>query len=123
MVFLPPDTSGGPVFMAGLCAASLVVGPFGGLFFGPLADRIWRTKTLAATMIFMAVATLLGKLDTSRASHHGEGRTWTIEHRPGKTTNGGVFRVGTVSGWPASGSFARSGWCCLPRPGCLTVTS
>jgi len=64
-VFLPPGTAGGPVITAGLFAASFLARPFGGLFFGPLADRIGRTKTLATTMLLMAVATFgIGVLPT-----------------------------------------------------------
>jgi MFS transporter, MHS family, proline/betaine transporter len=64
-VFLPPGTPGGPVIVAGLFAASFLVRPFGGLFFGPLADRIGRTKTLATTMVLMALATFaIGILPT-----------------------------------------------------------
>jgi MHS family proline/betaine transporter-like MFS transporter len=65
VVFLPPGTAGGPVITAALFAASFVARPFGGLFFGPLADRIGRTKTLATTMLLMAVATTaIGVLPT-----------------------------------------------------------
>jgi MFS transporter, MHS family, proline/betaine transporter len=65
MVFLPPGTAGGPVITAGLFAASFLARPFGGLFFGPLADRIGRTKTLATTMLLMALATFgIGVLPT-----------------------------------------------------------
>ncbi len=56
-VFLPPDTPGGPVIVAGLFAASFLVRPLGGLFFGPLGDRIGRTKVLSITMIMMALGT------------------------------------------------------------------
>ncbi|MGW1811825.1 glycine betaine/L-proline transporter ProP [Streptomyces sp. NPDC002078] len=38
-------------------AAAFVVRPLGGLFFGPLGDRIGRQKVLATTMIMMAVGT------------------------------------------------------------------
>jgi MFS transporter, MHS family, proline/betaine transporter len=38
-------------------AVAFLVRPFGGLFFGPLADRIGRTKVLATTMILMALGT------------------------------------------------------------------
>lgn len=65
MVFLPPGMPAAPVITAALFAASFVIRPFGGLFFGPLADRIGRTKTLAATMILMALATFgIGVLPT-----------------------------------------------------------
>ncbi len=38
-------------------AVAFLVRPFGGLFFGPLADRIGRNKVLATTMILMALGT------------------------------------------------------------------
>lgn len=38
-------------------AAAFVVRPLGGLFFGPLGDKIGRQRVLAATMIMMAIAT------------------------------------------------------------------
>src|SRR4051794_19680333 len=38
-------------------AAAFVVRPLGGLFFGPLGDRIGRQRILATTMILMALAT------------------------------------------------------------------
>ncbi|MET9020637.1 MFS transporter [Actinopolymorpha sp. NPDC004070] len=40
-------------------AASFLIRPFGGLFFGPLGDRIGRTKVLATTVILMACGTTL----------------------------------------------------------------
>ena len=41
----------------GIFAVSFLVRPFGGLFFGPLGDRIGRTKVLSLTVILMAVGT------------------------------------------------------------------
>ena len=38
-------------------AVAFLVRPFGGMFFGPLADRIGRNKVLATTMIMMALGT------------------------------------------------------------------
>ncbi|MCW5252633.1 glycine betaine/L-proline transporter ProP [Streptomyces sp. SHP 1-2] len=38
-------------------AAAFVVRPLGGLFFGPLGDRVGRQKVLATTMIMMALGT------------------------------------------------------------------
>lgn len=40
-------------------AAAFVVRPLGGLFFGPLGDKLGRQKVLAATMILMAFGTFL----------------------------------------------------------------
>ncbi|ADD44580.1 MFS transporter [Stackebrandtia nassauensis] len=57
-VFYP---SGNPVaqLLASFATFSVafLVRPLGGLFFGPLGDRIGRTKVLAATMVLMAVGT------------------------------------------------------------------
>jgi MHS family proline/betaine transporter-like MFS transporter len=47
----------GAIATFGTFAVAFLVRPFGGLFFGPLADRIGRTKVLAATMILMALGT------------------------------------------------------------------
>ncbi|WP_229660752.1 MFS transporter [Marmoricola endophyticus] len=41
----------------GTFAVAFLIRPFGGMFFGPLADRIGRTKVLAITMIMMALGT------------------------------------------------------------------
>lgn len=38
-------------------SAAFIIRPAGGFFFGPLGDRIGRTKVLAATMIMMAAGT------------------------------------------------------------------
>jgi MFS transporter, MHS family, proline/betaine transporter len=51
-----PDTMG-TIATFGLFAVAFLVRPFGGLFFGPLADRIGRNKVLATTMIMMALGT------------------------------------------------------------------
>ena len=41
----------------GIFAVSFLVRPFGGLFFGPLGDRIGRTRVLSLTVIMMAIGT------------------------------------------------------------------
>ena len=51
-----PDTMG-TIATFGTFAVAFLVRPFGGLFFGPLADRIGRNKVLATTMIMMALGT------------------------------------------------------------------
>ena len=51
-----PDTMGTIATFA-LFAVAFLVRPFGGLFFGPLADRIGRNKVLATTMVLMALGT------------------------------------------------------------------
>ncbi|NKY51126.1 MFS transporter [Nocardia vermiculata] len=50
------DTAG-TIATFGLFAVAFLVRPFGGMFFGPLADRIGRNKVLATTMILMAAGT------------------------------------------------------------------
>ncbi|MGW1738171.1 MFS transporter [Nocardia sp. NPDC001965] len=47
----------GTIATFGLFAVAFLVRPFGGMFFGPLADRIGRNKVLATTMMLMAVGT------------------------------------------------------------------
>ncbi len=50
------DTAG-TIATFGLFAVAFLVRPFGGMFFGPLADRIGRNTVLATTMIMMALGT------------------------------------------------------------------
>lgn len=47
----------GTIATFGLFAVAFLVRPFGGMFFGPLADRIGRNRVLATTMILMALGT------------------------------------------------------------------
>jgi MFS transporter, MHS family, proline/betaine transporter len=47
----------GAIATFGTFAVAFLVRPFGGMFFGPLADRIGRNKVLATTMIMMALGT------------------------------------------------------------------
>jgi MHS family proline/betaine transporter-like MFS transporter len=51
------SSTGQTLAVAGSFAASFLVRPLGGLFFGPLGDRIGRTKVLSITMIVMALGT------------------------------------------------------------------
>ncbi|GAA2364121.1 glycine betaine/L-proline transporter ProP [Saccharopolyspora halophila] len=52
----------------GTFAAAFLVRPLGGLFFGPLGDRIGRTRVLATTMILMAAGTFCIGLIPSHAT-------------------------------------------------------
>ncbi|MBO0829593.1 MAG: MFS transporter, partial [Streptosporangiales bacterium] len=54
---LPP--AAGLIATFGSFAAAFLVRPFGGLVFGPLGDRIGRTKVLSATVILMALGTFV----------------------------------------------------------------
>ncbi|MCX8252522.1 Proline/betaine transporter [Beijerinckiaceae bacterium RH AL1] len=47
----------GEIATFGLFAVAFLIRPIGGMFFGPLADRVGRNKVLAATMIMMAAGT------------------------------------------------------------------
>ena len=47
----------GTIATFGLFAVSFLIRPIGGMFFGPLADRIGRNAVLAMTMIMMAAGT------------------------------------------------------------------
>ena len=47
------DQTTGTIATLGLFAAAFLVRPFGGLFFGPLGDRIGRTKVLSLTVILI----------------------------------------------------------------------
>ncbi|MEU7817846.1 MFS transporter [Pseudonocardia sp. NPDC049154] len=58
-VFFPDAGDWAPVLTLGAFAAAFLVRPLGGLVFGPLGDRIGRTKVLSATVLMMAVATVL----------------------------------------------------------------
>ncbi|EYT82346.1 MFS transporter [Streptomyces sp. Tu 6176] len=57
-VFFPGASPGAQVISSfATFAAAFVVRPLGGLFFGPLGDRLGRQKVLATTMIMMAAGT------------------------------------------------------------------
>ncbi|MFD8808990.1 glycine betaine/L-proline transporter ProP [Streptomyces sp. NPDC059597] len=57
-VFFPGASPGAQVISSfATFAAAFVVRPLGGLFFGPLGDRVGRQKVLATTMIMMALGT------------------------------------------------------------------
>ncbi|WP_433505527.1 MFS transporter [Pseudonocardia halophobica] len=47
----------GTIATFGLFAVAFLIRPLGGLFFGPLADRIGRNRVLATTMVLMALGT------------------------------------------------------------------
>ncbi|MBB4686406.1 MFS transporter [Amycolatopsis jiangsuensis] len=58
--FFPPDNHAlAQLATFATFAVAFLVRPLGGLFFGPLGDRIGRTKVLAVTVILMATGTFL----------------------------------------------------------------
>jgi MHS family proline/betaine transporter-like MFS transporter len=62
-----PDTAGTIATFA-LFAVAFLIRPFGGMFFGPLADKIGRNRVLATTMIMMALGTFCIGVIPSQAS-------------------------------------------------------
>lgn len=58
-VFFPDAGAWAPVYTLAAFAAAFVMRPLGGLVFGPLGDRIGRTRVLSATVVLMAAATVL----------------------------------------------------------------
>jgi MFS transporter, MHS family, proline/betaine transporter len=58
----------GTIATFGLFAVAFLIRPLGGLFFGPLADRIGRNRVLAATMVLMALGTFaIGCIPSERS--------------------------------------------------------
>src|SRR3954452_9311426 len=59
-VFFPGSEGGTATLRSfALIAAAFVIRPFGGLFFGPLGDRIGRQKVLAMTILLMSGSTFM----------------------------------------------------------------
>ncbi|SDC84808.1 MFS transporter [Paraburkholderia lycopersici] len=55
----PGSTASATLFALGTFAISFLIRPLGGLFWGPLGDRLGRKKVLALTVLLMSGATLL----------------------------------------------------------------
>ena len=107
----------------GTFAAAFLVRPLGGLFFGPLGDRIGRTKVLATTMIMMAAGTfcigLIPSHDTiglaapallllarfvqgfSTGGEYGGAMTFIAEYAPDRKRGflGSWLEFGTLTGY------------------------
>jgi MFS family permease len=64
----PGSTAEATLFALATFAISFLVRPLGGLFWGPLGDRLGRKYVLALTIIMMSVATLLVGLLPTYAS-------------------------------------------------------
>jgi MFS transporter, MHS family, proline/betaine transporter len=64
----PGSTAQATLFALATFAISFLVRPLGGLFWGPLGDRLGRKHVLALTIIIMSLATLLVGLLPSYAS-------------------------------------------------------
>ncbi|MFF2811716.1 glycine betaine/L-proline transporter ProP [Streptomyces sp. NPDC058000] len=107
----------------GTFAAAFLVRPIGGMFFGPLGDRIGRQKVLAITMIMMAAGTfaiglipsyatigvgapillLLARLvqGFSTGGEYGGASTFIAEYAPDKKRGflGSWLEFGTLAGY------------------------
>ena len=59
-MFFPPDEAGSATLRSfALIAAAFLARPFGGMFFGPMGDRLGRKRVLAATIILMSGSTFV----------------------------------------------------------------
>ncbi|GAA1540068.1 glycine betaine/L-proline transporter ProP [Actinomadura kijaniata] len=58
-VFFPGGEDGAVLRSFALLAAAFIARPFGGMFFGPLGDRIGRKRVLAMTIILMSGSTFV----------------------------------------------------------------
>jgi MFS transporter, MHS family, proline/betaine transporter len=114
----------------GTFAVTFVVRPLGGIFFGPLGDRIGRKQVLAATMLLMATATFCVGLipgyatigvwapvlliffrllqGFSTGGEYGGASTFIAEYAPDKKRGffGSFLEFGTLAGYSGAASIA-----------------
>ncbi|PWH05325.1 MFS transporter [Brachybacterium endophyticum] len=130
-VFLPKDAGpAGAIIVAALFAVAFLVRPLGGMFFGPLADKIGRKSVLATTMIMMALGTfLIGVLPDyatiglaapflllacrlvqgfSTGGEYGNAMAFIAEYAPDRRRGflGSLLEVGTFGGYVLGASIA-----------------
>lgn len=113
-------------------AAAFLVRPLGGMFFGPLGDRVGRKKILALTMIMMAAATLsIGLIPSyatigvwapvllilcrmvqgfSTGGEYGGAATFIAEYAPDKRRGfwGSFLEFGTLIGYTVAASLVTA---------------
>lgn len=121
--FFPGDAGTGTVWALATFALSFLVRPLGGMFWGPLGDRLGRKKILALTILLMAGATfLIGVLPTfeqvgfiapallivlrmlqgfSTGGEYGGAATFMAEYAPDKKRGfyGSFLEFGTLGGF------------------------
>ena len=125
-----PSQAGGVQLIATFTtfAAAFLVRPLGGMFFGPLGDRVGRKQVLAITMLLMAVSTFsIGLIPSaesigiaapilllfarmlqgfSTGGEYGGATTFIAEYAPDKRRGflASWLEFGTVSGYVAGAS-------------------
>ena len=129
----PGSTEEATLFALATFAVSFLVRPLGGLFWGPLGDRLGRKAVLATTILMMSGATLcVGLVPTydavgwlapallillrmiqgfSTGGEYGGAATFMAEYAPDKRRGfyGSFLEFGTLSGF-ASGAFLMLGF-------------
>jgi MHS family proline/betaine transporter-like MFS transporter len=121
--FFPGDTRQATLFALATFAISFLVRPFGGLFWGPLGDRLGRKAILALTILLMAGSTFaIGLLPSyaaagfwaplllvllrmvqgfSTGGEYGGAATFMAEYSPDKKRGfcGSFLELGTLGGF------------------------
>lgn len=121
--FFPSDTGTGTVWTLATFALSFLVRPLGGIFWGPLGDKIGRKAVLALTILMMAASTfLIGCLPNhdqigiwapallivlrmiqgfSTGGEYGGAATFMAEYAPDKKRGfyGSFLETGTLGGF------------------------
>ena len=122
-VFFPSGGGSAVLKSLALVAVGFIVRPFGGIFFGPLGDKIGRQRVLAITILLMSGCTfLVGVLPTyatagagaivgllalrliqgfSTGGEYGGAATFISEYAPTKRRGffGSFLEFGTLSGY------------------------
>jgi len=125
-----PEDSNGVLYTLVGFALSFLIRPIGGLFWGPLGDRIGRKRVLAMTIILMASSTLfIGLIPSyesigiwapillyasrivqgfSAGGEYGGAATFMAEYAPDNKRGfyGSFLEVGTLSGFVLGNSIA-----------------
>lgn len=128
----PGNTASATMFALGTFAISFLVRPLGGLFWGPLGDRLGRKRVLALTVLMMSGATLfVGLLPTyesagwiapaglialrvlqgfSTGGEYGGAATFMAEYAPDRRRGlcGSFLEFGTLAGY-SLGAFLMLG--------------
>ncbi|MER6517090.1 glycine betaine/L-proline transporter ProP [Streptomyces sp. NPDC060334] len=121
-------------------AVAFLVRPLGGMFFGPMGDRLGRKKVLALTMIMMAVGTfaigLIPSHDTigvgapvllivfrmlqgfSTGGEYGGASTFIAEYAPDKRRGffGSFLEIGTLAGYVGAAGLVTALYALLDDP-------